>query len=224
MYRPELRTPDRREVLRYLGWRGGALPPETEEALDWGEAALGAAARPRAVYRLLPLEGGRLAGCAFQPEGRDAAALLAGCGQAVLMAATLGAEADALILRTEARDMARAVVLDAVASAAVEAVCDDLEDLLRRELAERGLFLTERFSPGYGDMPLSQQGALCAALDAQRRIGLTVSAAGLLQPRKSVTALLGAADRPRPRRDRDCRRCGMFQTCPFRKDGGTCEK
>ena len=224
MYRPELTAIRREEALRYLGITSAAPDPGTEALLDWGEKRLLEAAAPRVVYRLLPLEEGRLAGCAFQPEGADIAALLAECAQVVLLAATLGAGVDSLLLRTEAEDMARAVVLDALASTAVEMVCDGLEDWLRRELAPRGLYLTDRFSPGYGDMPIGQQGGLCAALDAQRRIGLTVSSAGLLIPRKSVTAVMGVSDRPQPRRISGCGRCDLAGRCPYRKEGKTCGK
>ena len=222
MFRPGLREIPRREALRYLAFRGDKVPPELEEALTRGEEALRAVVRPGVVYRLLPLREGKLEGCVFQPEGTDCAELLSGCTQAVLLAVTLGAGVDSLLLRLETRDMAQAVVVDALASAAVEAVCDDWEDELRAELRSRGFSLTDRFSPGYGDMPLSQQRELCTVLDAQRRIGLTVSASGMLLPRKSVTALLGISEHPKPRRDRDCRRCCLAQRCPYRKEGKTC--
>lgn len=46
-----------------------------------------------------------------------------------------------------------------------------------------GLTLTGRFSPGYGDLPLTLQPALLERLQAYR-IGLTVNAGGQLQPGK----------------------------------------
>ena len=58
-------------------------------------------------------------------------------------------------------------------------------------------FLTDRFSPGYGDFPMESSKDLVGLLDAGRRIGLTVSQSGILIPRKSVTAVLGVSDRPR---------------------------
>ncbi len=55
----------------------------------------------------------------------------------------------------------------------------------------QALYLTDRFSPGYGDMPLAQSGQICEVLNTGRSIGLTVSQSGILMPRKSVTAVLG---------------------------------
>ena len=90
--------------------------------------------------------------------------------------------------------MAKAVLTDGCGSAWVEAGCDEAEG----ELSERlpGRFLTDRFSPGYGDLPLSLQPTLCGALDTQRTLGLYVTDSCLLNPGKSVTAIVGVADRP----------------------------
>lgn len=60
------------------------------------------------------------------------------------------------------------MILDAVLSAAVEAVCDEQEERLRGEFAERSLFLTDRFSPGYGDMPIAQSREICEVLNTGR--------------------------------------------------------
>ena len=89
-------------------------------------------------------------------------------------------------------------------------------------MKEEGLLLTDRFSPGYGDLPLKLQIGLCAALNTSRRIGLTVTPSLILVPRKSVTALLGIADRPKTLRKRGCEVCGMFLHCPYRKEGVVC--
>ena len=224
MYRPAVTKLNRNEALIYLGYRGGQVPPDVEETMEEMEDILLSNLRPRAVYRILELEDGRLKGCAFQPEGEDIGELLAPCRQVVLMAATLGAEIDGLLMRTEIYDMSRAVILDALASVAIEAVCDDLEEHLRQKMGERGLYLTDRFSPGYGDMPIEQQRDFCTALDTHRQIGLTVSSSGMLLPGKSVTALIGVADAPQPKRSRGCQHCTMFRNCAYRKEGITCGK
>ena len=61
---------------------------------------------------------------------------------------------------------------------------------LSAQVEGEGLTLTGRFSPGYGDLPLTLQPALLERMQAYR-IGLTVNAGGQLQPEKSVTALCG---------------------------------
>ena len=212
---------DRRETLRYLQYRGGTLSPEIRAALDRGEEKLLETARPRTVWRLFGREAdGRLAGTDFRPEGRDVAALLADCDQVILMAATLGAEAEQLLRRAQARDMAEAVILDAAGSAAIERVCDELCDALAARFQPR--YLTDRFSPGYGDMPLKQQRGLCRVLALERSIGVSLTESGLLIPQKSVTALIGVSDRPQPRRPRGCETCDARDTCTYRKEGTDC--
>ncbi len=211
---------DRAEALRYMGWRGGPAPEELLRTLDRCEALLRRTARPRAVWRMFELlPDGTLAGTGFCPEGRDIRAHLAGCGQVILMGATLGAEAETLIRRTQAADMALALALDGCASAAIENVCDNLCADLAAALAPKRL--TGRFSPGYGDMPLEQQETLCRVLDVERRIGVSLTAGGLMIPQKSVTALIGVSDGPGTE-ERRCDGCGMFANCEIRKAGGRC--
>ena len=60
------------------------------------------------------------------------------------------------------------------------------------------------------------------ALDAQRRIGLHVTNSLLLNPTKSVTAIIGLSDRPQAARIRGCAYCSMRETCALRKGGKHC--
>jgi hypothetical protein len=87
-----------------------------------------------------------------------------------------------------------------------------------------GLYFTDRFSPGYGDLPLSLQPALTSLLDTSRQIGLTLTDSLILLPRKSVTAVLGLAHKPQTKRFRGCAYCSMFASCAYRKAGKTCGK
>ena len=211
---------DRGQVRRYLGCRGAYDEALEEELLRWSET-LRAEAEPRAVWKLFPLlPDFSLAGACFRLEGDAIRALLKDCDQVILMAATLGNSVERLIRRTQAVDMAGALILDACGSAAIENVCDNLCADLAAEFAPR--YLTDRFSPGYGDMPLSQQRELFAALDVTRRIGVTLTDSGLMLPQKSVTALIGVSDRPQTLRPRGCAACGLHDTCAYRKDGKHC--
>ena len=211
----------RNETLQYLGWLGSPIPDELEEEISRCEKRILETARPRAVWRLFNLlPDGSLAGTQFRPEGRDVPALLEDCSQAVLMAVTLGSETERLLLSAQARSMGDAVILDAAAGAAVENVCDNLCRDLEVRFAPR--YLTDRFSPGYGDFPFSQQRAFFDLLDITRRIGVSLTESGLMLPQKSVTALLGIADTPQEHRHRGCASCRLFETCAFRKEGKHC--
>ena len=212
---------DREEALRYLGYRGGALSDGLSEDLARCEKLLLETARPRMIWRLFDLlSDGTLGGTDYRPGGNNVHAFLSGCEQVILMAATLGTEAEALIRRTQKRDMADAVILDAAGSAAIENVCDNLCADLAAYFSPR--HLTGRFSPGYGDLPLSDQKTIFRILSLDRRIGVNLTEGGLMIPQKSVTAFVGVMDRPRQEHRQGCENCGLFSSCLFRKDGKNC--
>ena len=105
-------------------------------------------------------------------------------------------------------------------AAAVEEVCDQIEGELQGQFP--GCFFPFRFSPGYGDLPLTLQGSLLNLLDAPRRVGLCASSTHILTPRKSVTAILGIADHPMEANTRSCVGCPAHDGCQYRKSGGHC--
>lgn len=208
---------NRAEVLQYLGWRGSEIPPEVNAQLDGCLQETLTLASPRVVWRLLPMLPGGLR------VGDDIQALLSESTQCVLLAATLGNALETAIRRAQVRGLTRALMPDCCGSAAIESVCDAAEAEIRAAVGE-GKHLTDRFSPGYGDLPLSVQPLLLDILDAPRRIGLTLTPTGIMTPRKSVTAILGIADTPQPRRFRGCAYCSMFENCAYRKAGKSCGK
>ena len=211
------------EVLRYMG----CPPDQAEEELrgkvsEWS-GQICQAAKPRWAYRVFQLtleEGGVRLSCGLLLPGRDLKAHLAGCHQVVLFCATLGAQVDALIRKAESGDMLQALSMDCAAAAAVEQVCDQIELELQGKFP--GCSFPFRFSPGYGDLPLSLQGELLNLLDAPRRVGLTATSSHILLPRKSVTAFLGVSEGPVERHVRSCLGCPAHETCQYRKSGGHC--
>ena len=212
---------DRNETLQYLGWLGSRIPDDLNNDITRCENLILDTARPRAVWRLFDLlPDGQLAGTGFRPEGRDVPELLKDCSQVILMAATLGSEIERLLRQSQARRMGEAVILDAAAGAAVENVCNNLCNELAARFQPR--HLTDRFSPGYGDFPFSQQRAFFDLLDISRQIGVSLTGSGLMLPQKSVTALLGVSDTPQEHRHRGCASCKLFDTCTFRKESKTC--
>lgn len=215
---------DIREALRYLGihsWPEPELLAQVEEVA----AELRARLEPRYTYRVFPVERREedfaLAGSGVCLTGSLARRMLSGCHQAALLGCTLGAEFDRLLEQTQRRDMARAVILDACGGALVEAGCDRAEAELRARLS--GGYLTDRFSPGYGDLPLVLQRPICAALEADKRLGLHVTESLMLTPVKSVTAVIGISHTPQPARIRGCGYCDMRESCTLRKRGDRCE-
>ena len=212
------------EAARYMGVRG-----EPDEAvyglLSRADEMVRTSLRPKYVYRETSVdltENGVKLGCMdVSLTGKDISAHLSGCTHAVLLAATLSSEADKLIRQYSIRDMAFSLALDCVCSAAVEQVCEKAEEEIFASIDTP--YRTWRFSPGYGDLPLELQSAVLAALNAQRRIGLTATANSLLIPSKSVTAIIGISDRPVRQGGSGCGSCNMRERCAFRKGGKSCK-
>lgn len=211
-----IHTPQR-EVLRYLGY--GKHQPEGESAaLIAGRiAAVEQAAVPRWTALEFPLTlspGGVVLGD-WAIESEKLRAHLDGCTAVLLFGATLGVEVDRLIARSAAGKVAQAAVDQAAAAALIEAVCDDACNQLAKQYP--GKYLRPRFSPGYGDFPLSAQPELLRRLDAPRKIGLTATDSCLLAPVKSVTAVIGVADTPGKCHAGGCATCSK-SNCAFRRD------
>ena len=154
--------------------------------------------------------------------GEDVHKHLKGCGQAILLAVTLGPGVDAQIRRAGVGDIAAGVASDALGSALAEQTADAAEAQLRQWAATEGKYLTGRFSPGYGDWDIAVQPLVAAALDTVRKAGLCVTDTNLMTPRKSVTALLGVSDHPVKGQLAGCGHCVLRTRCEYRKRGKTC--
>lgn len=210
------------EVLRYLGYRNQKLDPAMACLIEECRAETTALMRTGVVYRIYPLERDgaqiRLLTTTLRMQSKDLSRHLRHADRCVLLAATLGLALDQKIAAYARLDLTRAVVMDACATAAIEAVCDQAQAQLEAQVAPEGYRLTRRFSPGYGDLSIVHQKAILETLQAYTRIGLTVNADHILLPRKSVTAFIGlqkgeqAVDRDR------CRHC-PDQTCQYRRGG-----
>ena len=163
----ERRKPDairRATALRYMGAAGWSPDAATSALLDKAEKQILAIAVPHVVWRVLPLTV-----LPFENCGTDLARHLQGCDKALLMAATLGSEIDRFLRRLELTDIAAAAAADALASVLLEQVCDEWEAEQRPLFEEKGLYLTGRYAPGYGDCPLSLNDEICLAVSSMSK-------------------------------------------------------
>lgn len=127
----------------------------------------------------------------FTIAGNSIIKHLAGCEKVICMAATVGFDIEREVTKKfERGDYLASVLLDAAATAAVEQVADLMEKHFAATFARDGFKLRWRFSPGYGDWNLTEQAKLFAAASAEQ-IGLSLSSAFMLEPRKSITAIIG---------------------------------
>lgn len=216
---------DKKEALRYLGIKGE--PDDNTKALiDICERELLKSASPKFLFRIFEIseafeDGVRLENCSLILSGEDIARHLAGCKRAALMCATLGSGADALIRKMQITDMTRAVITDALSSAFIEQVCDCVQAEIKSLAGD--LSLTDRFSPGYGDLPIELQKEFLLLLEAQKKIGLCATDNMLLTPKKSVTAIIGISEE-KQESFKACDSCSLRASCRYRKENNYCGK
>lgn len=219
---------DLAEVQRYLGYQPGRTvdSPAIDSLLLEVRKAVSQVAKPRGRYRNFSLAREGNAGLYLSAVGlrlvsHDLVSLWQHSGQVSLLTVTLGPEVDSYISFLLAQGQyAKAAIADAVGSVATEIAVEQLNAVIAQEAAVSGMVLTRRFSPGYGDVPLSIQEQLCQALAASE-LGIAVTSTFLLVPRKSITAMIGwqppAAATCRP--ESGCQQCGL-KNCSFKRYEG----
>lgn len=151
---------------------------------------------------------------------QDLSKLFKNCSRCYILAATLGQNVDRQIGIAQKQDMLNALILDACASVLIDKVCDDIEQKIIEELQE-GEFLTMRFSPGYGDVPLGVQPQVTDVLNTSKRIGLSLTKTNMLIPTKSVTAFIGVSNQ-KENRMKNCAACNLVRVCAYKERGDRC--
>lgn len=180
--------PDKKEALRYMGCREnniGDLESVYEECIKEYKKV----ASYKAVYRFAGVtqSADDTIDFGFCKISNDALYKnLSGCKSATVFAATAGVGVDRLIMRYSKTSPAHAVVTSCIASSAIEVWCDEINALISVSYETK-----PRFSPGYGGVSLEYQKDILSYLDAERKIGITLSEALMMIPAKSVTAFVG---------------------------------
>lgn len=225
---------DRAEMLRYLGYGGQDISDDLERRIELTVERLELDIEPRGVCRVFAVdatgadEAGapciRLAGTSVELGGRDIYRHLKDAEFAAVIACTLGMACERRLRTASSQNALDGALLDAACSAYVEAAVEQMDAQVKREAAVHGLTGNWRFSPGYGDCPLTAQRSIVDALNATRLIGLTVTPTDLLMPTKSVTALIGLFRGEATSADasRTCATCRLRNGCRFRATGTTC--
>ncbi len=127
----------------------------------------------------------------FTIAGNSIIKHLDGCEKVICMAVTVGAAIEQEINKKfERGEYLASVLLDAAATSAVEQAADLMEKNFAAKFSKEGYKMRWRFSPGYGDWNLTAQEKLFKISGAEQ-IGIKLSSAMMLEPRKSVTAIIG---------------------------------
>lgn len=201
----------KKEILRYAGCQeadGGitalleSCAEETGDKLTY-----------KVCYRELPVtvDGDVCDFEVFRLRSSHLACNLKDCKRVIVFAATVGVGIDRLIAKYGRLSPAKALMLQAIGAERIEALCDAFCEDIENELhaGQR-----PRFSPGYGDLPLTAQKDIFSVLDCGKRIGLVLNDSLLMSPSKSVTAFVGIGGEKKQHKNR-CSFCQM-RDCTFR--------
>ncbi len=90
----------------------------------------------------------------------------------------------------EQGDIMEAFILDAIGSLTVEKAMDKIQESLKFSVESQELKISNRYSPGYCNWPLTDQKPLFDLI-GQKPIGIELSDSCLMTPRKSVSGLIG---------------------------------
>ncbi len=182
---------NKRDILRYAGVKGDA--PELDRLLCECVDEIKIKLVYRVVHRELTIErdGSYIIIGTIKTESNDLRKNLDGCDSAILFAATVGIEIDRAIARHASVSPTKSLMLQAIGTERVESLCDLFNGEISESRSLIGGQTRPRFSPGYGDLPLSLQTNIFDMLDCQRKIGLTLNESLLMSPSKSVTAIIG---------------------------------
>ncbi|MEC4175426.1 vitamin B12 dependent methionine synthase [Adlercreutzia sp. R7] len=185
----------RREAWAFLGHRGQAVDDELAARLEEAAALCERELAPRGMFHIFPVTatdaGVAVEGTGLVLPGESIARHLRGCDKVALLAVTLGPASEMVLRREAAISATGGMLVDACASSLVEQAAGVLNEAVDAAAARCGREATWRFSPGYGDLPLTVQGPFLEALDAGRALGITLTAANMLVPSKSITAIVG---------------------------------
>lgn len=181
---------DKREALRYArAGEGDEISALLQECIDEAEGRL--------TYKVcygefdISCVGEELDLTFAKTESRLLMKNLGGCHKIVLFCATVGVEMDRLIAKYAATSPAKSLMLDALGSERVEALCDLFNSEIAQTARDGRCKAHPRFSPGYGDLPLEIQRAIFAVLNPEKRIGVMLNDNLFMSPSKSVTAIIG---------------------------------
>ncbi len=216
----ELR-PRPHDVATFLGYPTAELPDVAQAAVDEVAArgeALWAIEGGCVVYSQVTIDRTAHAiqaqGSSFEVGKIVSGQLSRSAGLAVFLC-TAGKGIEELSRRLmSGGDPFTGFVADAMGSLVVEAAMDRLQDTLEQRLVERGLGITNRYSPGYCGWHVSEQQKLFRLLPAGY-LGVSLTDTSLMRPVKTVSGFIGVGPGVR-RAPYTCKVCDQ-EDCLYRR-------
>jgi len=111
-------------------------------------------------------------------------------------------------------DFVKGYIVDVVGSEIVEAAMDKIQDDLERKMNAEGIFITDRYSPGYCGWSVAEQQKLFSFFPKDF-CGIKLYSTSLMNPIKSVSGIIGIGPNVR-RKGYMCQHCDMVN-CIYRE-------
>jgi hypothetical protein len=200
-------TLERREVVRLLGYVPGRRVPAPPVAVRIEEmvAESRALVEPRGCYAIKTLS---------EPPSSGP---FRGASKIAFSVTTIGRGIEDRVAELSGRgETLRALILDAIGSASVEAVTDVVNALICKRVGQAGVFTNRRISPGYRGWPIEGQGEIFGLLPS-RLSGVTLKPTFFMEPRKSISSAISIGPQvPHSKYVAICAYCDL-RDCAFRR-------
>lgn len=191
------------QIYNYLGFRGVGESETTDRLIFESLGELEKIAQFNYIYRLLDSPPDFL-------KKEPYASYLSGARGVIVSAMTLGLGVDRRIKSLSRSDMTKAAVLDACASAYLEARSDEFEKTLGDDLGYR-------FCPGYGGSSVEDLSYIFEILRPEK-IGISLGESNFMTPAKSMAGIIAVGKKA----EKSCENCFMAKNCRFLGEGGRC--
>ncbi|MBR2295695.1 MAG: hypothetical protein IJ869_08060 [Clostridiales bacterium] len=198
----ELPPVDVKEVWRYSGCREIPENGPMSELMD-------AVIRECADVPLGQVCYSRTPHLPFETDSKGLAKVISGSSEVIVFAATIGLGFDRLIGKYKRVSPSKALLIQGLGAERIEALCDTFCATFEGR--------TMRYSPGYGDLPITCQKDIFSLLKCEEKIGITLSGSLMMTPSKSVTAIFGIREDGTGSDGHDCSLCGL-RGCEFRRE------
>jgi hypothetical protein len=110
----------------------------------------------------------------------------------------------------------RGMILDGIGSAAVDKLVPEALRLIASEVSLRGYEISSPVNPGMPGFPLTEQWNLLGLVNADE-IGVSLTASGVLVPRKSTSMVIGIGPKmTRWTQAEVCARCSLRESCHYK--------
>lgn len=207
---------DKKEVLRYLGYKGQDIDEDLNELID--NVILDAEKlKYKSIYKRFTIVKGdsiKVLETNLELSSFSINNILKYSDEIIIFATTLGSEIEKKMNSLKYTNLTEMMIWDACASEMIEKILDELEVEIQ-EVTNK--YLSHRFSPGYGDFSLTYQKPILKILEASKKIGVMTGDSLVLMPKKSVTGIIGLQEDSIKADYYPCDDCLMRNNCDFTK-------